>query len=128
MSLKTWKETLKLCTNDNHSTSTSYNSSLSDQIDTNRNPRIPPKTSLFKQLLRIQDPSVSLLQIDTESETHVVKDEKEADGSSLGGSKSDISPFDNTGPYEPLVLSESPLVQVRFFLFLNFCIIVIERL
>ncbi|KAL1817503.1 hypothetical protein DCAR_0521950 [Daucus carota subsp. sativus] len=112
MSLKTWKETLKLCTNDNHSTSTSsYNSSLSDPIDTNRNPRIPPKTSLFKQLLRIQDPSVSLLQIEPESETHVI-DEKEADGSSLGGSKSDISLFDNTGPYEPLVLSESPLVQV----------------
>ena len=124
MSLKTWKETLKLCTNDNHSTSTSsYNSSLSDPIDTNRNPRIPPKTSLFKQLLRIQDPSVSLLQIDPESETHVVKDEKEADGSSLGGSKSDISLFDNTGPYEPLVLSESPLVQVRFFYFLIFALL-----
>lgn len=114
MSLKTWKETLKPCTTTNNptSTSSSISSSIPDPIDTNINPRIPTKASLYKKILRLQDPLDSLPQFNLKSETHVVKDEKEPDGSLLGGSKLDLLHFDHMGPYEPLVLNESPLVQV----------------
>lgn len=117
MSLKTWKETLKPCTTTTilTSTSSSISSSIHDEFDTNINPRIPSKaSSLYKKILRLEDPLDFLPQFDQDTQTHDVEDEKEPDGSLLAGSKSDLLHFDHTGPYEPLVLHESPLVQVLF--------------
>ncbi|XP_074366145.1 switch 2 isoform X1 [Apium graveolens] len=117
MSLKTWKETLKPCTTTTTtnltSTSSSITSSISHKFDPDINPRIPSKaSSLYRKILRLRDPSDFLPQFDQETQTHDIEDEKEPDGSLLAGSKSDLLHFDHTGPYEPLVLNESPLVQV----------------
>lgn len=134
MSLHTFKQTLKPCT-----THSSSYSSLS-QLDSTTiiNHRKPPKSSLSRQLLRLQDPAFlphiqtqtppEQTQTQTQAQTQLVdvKDEHQeikVDGS-FGRSKLDLPQFDHTGPYEPLLLSspgETPVVQVGLFA-LSFCL------
>ncbi|KAM7495098.1 hypothetical protein LguiB_029707 [Lonicera macranthoides] len=132
MSLSIFKETLKPCSNSSSSsqssTPISSNSSTSHQFDFDPplNPRIPPKSSISQQLLRLQD-SESLPQTQSHSQlkqTPVVgfegedEDEEEYEEKQygFGRPKLDGFQFDHTGPYEPLVLLSSPdgtpLVQV----------------
>lgn len=120
MSLNTLKETLRQCTNPSSSTLISYtNSSISREIDP-INPRKPPKSSLSKQLQRLQDP-FSLPQIqprnqqkqslDHEEEEEEVEAQEGFEKPQLG-----FLQFDPTGPFVPLVLSsddEVPVIQVN---------------
>ncbi|XP_049415256.1 switch 2 isoform X2 [Solanum stenotomum] len=126
MSLNTFKETLKPCTSQSfsQSSSTSYN------FETKYvNPRKPPKSSLSQQLLRLED-HTSLIQnqpqtpkkqnhfdlkrkYEKSEEEEVVEEEEKGIG--FGRPKLDSLLLDQAGPYEPLVLSslgEKSLVQV----------------
>uniref|UniRef100_A0A0V0H6Z0 Putative ovule protein n=1 Tax=Solanum chacoense TaxID=4108 RepID=A0A0V0H6Z0_SOLCH len=129
MSLNTFKETLKPCTSQSfsQSSSTSYN------FETKYvNPRKPPKSSLSQQLLRLED-HTSLIQNQPQtpkkqnhfdlkrkyekSEEEEVVGEEEEKGIGFGRPKLDSLLLDQAGPYEPLVLSslgEKSLVQVIF--------------
>ncbi|XP_059663176.1 switch 2 [Cornus florida] len=128
MSLNSFKETLKSCTNLSSSSSSStpissYSQpSISHQFDLATIPRKPPKSSLSQQLLRLQDP-LSLPQPQSQSQPKQTQfddegdDEDEEDGkhSGFGRPKLDSFQFEHTGPFEPLVLSlpgEMPVVQV----------------
>ncbi|XP_058217684.1 switch 2 [Rhododendron vialii] len=130
MSWHSFKETLKPCTNLSSSSSepiSSYSqSSVSHQFDIQTNPRKPPKSSLSQQLLRLQDPQF-LPQTQPQSQpeqTQLVnegagedEDEDEDDEKQGGSGKPvlDSFQFDQTGPYEPLVLSSpgvTPVIQV----------------
>ncbi|XP_049353085.1 switch 2 isoform X2 [Solanum verrucosum] len=126
MSLNTFKETLKPCTSQSfsQSSSTSYN------FETKYvNPRKPPKSSLSQQLLRLED-HTSLIQnqpqtpkkqnhfdlkrkYEKSEEEEVVEEEEKGIG--FGRPKLDSLLLDQAGPYEPLVLSslgEKSVVQV----------------
>lgn len=128
MSLHSFKETLKPCTNLPSSSSepiSSYSQSLvSHQFDIQTNPRKPPKSSLSQQLLRLQDPQF-LPQTQPLSQPEQSQlgnegggeDEDEDDEKQGGSGKPvlDSFQFDQTGPYEPLVLSSpgvTPVIQV----------------
>lgn len=128
MSLNTFKETLKPCTNQSisQSSSTSYNFETKSV-----NPRKPPKSSLSQQLLRLED-HTSLIQNKPQTpkkqnhfelkrkyektEEEEVEEEEEK-GIGVGKPKLDPLLLDQAGPYEPLVLSSlegKPPVQVIF--------------
>ncbi|XP_004303097.1 PREDICTED: switch 2 [Fragaria vesca subsp. vesca] len=105
MSLRAFKESLKPCQNSSLPASTQTQSS--SQI-----PRKPPKSSLAQQLLRLQDP-VSRPPPPPPLPP-VEKDDDEDEPEPLGCSGTG-KVFDNTGPYEPLLLSspgELPVIQV----------------
>ncbi|XP_027774184.1 switch 2 isoform X2 [Solanum pennellii] len=128
MSLNTFKETLKPCTNQSfsQSSSTSYNFETKSV-----NPRKPPKSSLSQQLLRLED-HTSLIQnkpqtpkkqnhfdlkrkYEKTEEEEVEEEEEEEKGIGVGKPKLDPLLLDQAGPYEPLVLSSlegKPPVQV----------------
>lgn len=133
MSLNSFKEILKPCS----SQSQSINPKNSTTIT---NPRKPPKSSLSQQLLRLQDhddytnnnyliPTKLFKQQrscpDVEFEDkHQDQDERQENRFRIERPNNklllDIIPpqvFDPTGPYEPLLLSESghnPVVQVNY--------------
>ncbi|XP_019193932.1 PREDICTED: switch 2 [Ipomoea nil] len=125
MSLNAFKEALKPCNNQSSSNS-SQTSLISTQFDSSAvNPRKPPKSSLSRQLLLLEDSSTSSSWTQSQrpqKQTHSsigVKDEKEEEEEekplTFGRSKLESFVLDHTGPYEPLVLSppgETPLVQV----------------
>ncbi|GAB2242516.1 hypothetical protein Droror1_Dr00019291 [Drosera rotundifolia] len=135
MSLNTFKEILKPCTNLS-SKSPISNSQFNDPIP---NPRKPPKTSLAQQLLRIDDPFSPIpqkppkilvgtenqgqngKQLENQFKGFVVDDDgvEDEDGESgrgeIGKKRLESFVFDHTGPYEPLVLSmpgEISVIQV----------------
>ncbi|KAH7862100.1 hypothetical protein Vadar_034773 [Vaccinium darrowii] len=127
MSLHSFKEALKPCTNLSSSSepiSSCSESLISHQFDVQTNPRKPPKSSLFQQLLRLQDPEF-LPQTQPKSQPEQTQlgnggggeDEDEDDEKQGGFGKPvlDSFQFDQTGPYEPLVLSSpgvTPVIQV----------------
>ncbi|XP_021273747.1 switch 2 isoform X4 [Herrania umbratica] len=133
--LHTFKETLKPCKNLSSSSSSFSQSSLSQEEpeSTITNQRKPPKSSLSQQLLRLEQeyfPSTqeSHFQIPKFSQTQVQEngdnqeeeegkedEEEEEEVKEFGRPELDRVQFEDTGPYEPLVLSsdgEFPLVQV----------------
>nr|XP_016440493.1 PREDICTED: switch 2-like [Nicotiana tabacum] len=129
MSLNSFKETLKPCTAIQSSFSQS-SSTRSYNFDTKSvNPRKPPKSSLSQQLLRLED-HTSLLQtqppqtpnkqnhFDLKSKYEKSEEEEEEEEEKpvgFGRPKLDLLLLDQTGPYEPLVLSspgQKPVVQV----------------
>ncbi|XP_019230341.1 PREDICTED: switch 2 isoform X2 [Nicotiana attenuata] len=130
MSLNSFKETLKPCTT--IQSSFSQSSSISSyNFDTKSvNPRKPPKSSLSQQLLRLED-HTSLPQtqppqtpnkqnhFDLKSKYDKTEEEEEEEEEEkpvgFGRPKLDSLLLDQTGPYEPLVLSspdQKPVVQV----------------
>ncbi|CBI21870.3 hypothetical protein VitviT2T_017675 [Vitis vinifera] len=118
MSLNTLKETLRQCTNPSSSTLISYtNSSISREIDP-INPRKPPKSSLSKQLQRLQDPfSLPQIQPRNQQKQSLDHEEEEEVEAQEGFEKPQLGflQFDLTGPFVPLVLSsddEVPVIQV----------------
>ncbi|KAL3332982.1 hypothetical protein AABB24_033174, partial [Solanum stoloniferum] len=129
MSLNTFKETLKPCTNQSFSLS----SSTSYKFETKSvNRRKPPKSSLSQQLLRLEDHTFliqnqpqtpknqnhfDLKRKYEKSEEEEVEEEEEEEekGIGFGRPKLDSLLLDQAGLYEPLVLSslgEKSLVQV----------------
>ncbi|GMN53825.1 hypothetical protein TIFTF001_022949 [Ficus carica] len=132
MSLRAFKESLKPCAS---SSSSSTSIKVSTETFTSRYfeptiPRKPPKSSLFQQLRRLQDPlflppveprtkpqqpqqsNGSVSEDDDDEYEEKRQEEPEA---FVGPSKAIQFQFDDTGPYEPLVLSsqgEFPVVQV----------------
>ncbi|PRQ49961.1 putative DNA helicase chromatin remodeling SNF2 family [Rosa chinensis] len=119
MSLRAFKESLKPCqTQNSSSTQTQSSSSILSQIPEPTIPRKPPKSSLAQQLLRLQDP-LSLQPPPPPppppplEKTQVEEDEDDPEPQGCSGtSKVSSFQFDHTGPYEPLVLSHFPLIQV----------------
>ncbi|PHU12402.1 Switch 2 [Capsicum chinense] len=139
MSLNTFKETLKPCTNQSSSLFSQKSSSISYNFDTQSvtNPRKPPKSSLSQQLQRLED-HTSLLQsqqpqtpkkdknhFDIKRKYEKVEEGEEEEeeeekgiafGFGFGGRpKLDSLLLDQAGPYEPLILSKTPektVVQV----------------
>ncbi|XP_059283339.1 switch 2 [Lycium ferocissimum] len=125
MSLNTFKETLKPCSNQ----SFSQTSSISYNFETKSvYPRKPPKSSLSQQLLRLED-HTSLLQNQPQTpkkqnhfdlkkkyeEEEEEEEEIEEKIIGFGRPKLDSLLLDQAGPYEPLVLSSpgvNPVVQV----------------
>ncbi|KAJ9562932.1 hypothetical protein OSB04_008092 [Centaurea solstitialis] len=123
MSLNSFKEILKPC-NQSSSSSSSSSSSYSLII----NDRKPPKSSLSQQLLRLEhvydsfptlrstqqskQPQPTDVVLETEFEDN---EEEEFKDNGFRIAKPKLEIFDPTGPYEPLILSESgdnPIVQV----------------
>ena len=137
MSLHIFKQTLKPCTENPSSSlsSTSITHSFDPII-----PRKPPKSSLSRQLLRLQDPDTlhqtqpHCLPKQPQGHSggrHEKEEEEEAEAKAEPDgfgrpTKLGQFQFEHTGPFEPLVLSsqgESPLVQVIIILpICNFCI------
>nr|GMC72791.1 switch 2 [Ipomoea batatas] len=128
MSLNAFKEALKPCNNQSSSNS-SQTSLISTQFDSSTvNPRKPPKSSLSRQLLLLEDSFTSSSWTQSQrpqkqtNSSIGVKDEKEEEEAveeekplTFGRSKLESFVLDHTGPYEPLVLSppgETPVVQV----------------
>ncbi|KAJ7981486.1 Switch 2 [Quillaja saponaria] len=130
MSLQAFKDTLKPCSNYSFSTPiiSSQSSILHDpQIVI---PRIPPKSSLSQQLLRLQDPlpappiQTQNLSLGERShkgneggdgEEKEEEEDPEPEVEVFGRAKVSQFQFDHTGPFEPLVLSaegELPVIQV----------------
>ncbi|KAK9689866.1 hypothetical protein RND81_09G087100 [Saponaria officinalis] len=145
MSLKAFKATFKPCTTTAPTVTTTATTTTTDLPTTssnsssisnfNTNPsqprRVPPKTSISQQLLRLND---SLSQhthhfetqfpvkraYEPKEECRVSKDdgdeeEKEDDFRGFGRPNLDAFSFGDTGPFEPLVLLSSgviPVVQV----------------
>ncbi|KAL4585268.1 hypothetical protein LXL04_009884 [Taraxacum kok-saghyz] len=137
MSLNSFKEILKPCTYQSQSqTSSSYS-----QTSSTLNPRKPPKSSLAQQLLRLegdyssfptslptkqskefsqikqQEPQLDdVIEVKIDDEEEEFKDLDKQNGFRIARPKLEAPQFfDPTGPYEPLVLSESgqdPVVQV----------------
>ncbi|KAK6252921.1 hypothetical protein QUC31_014641 [Theobroma cacao] len=134
--LHTFKETLKPCTNLSSSSSSFSQSSFSQEEPepTITNQRKPPKSSLFQQLLRLEQeyfpstqeshfqiPKFSQTQVQEngdnqeEEEEEEKEDEEEEEVKEFGRPELARVQFEDTGPYEPLVLSsdgEFPVVQV----------------
>lgn len=126
MSLHLFKETLKPCTNNPSSSLSS--ASITHSFDPII-PRKPPKSSLSRQLLRLQDPDslppiqsqISAKQPqghngDGNEEEEEEEEQKAPERKGFGRTtKLGQLQFDHTGPFEPLVLSsqnEIPVVQV----------------
>lgn len=139
MSLRSFKESLKPCKNLPSSSSSSPSSPISSIPTSNYQrfdfDRIPPKTSLAQQLLRLKDPILApQIEIQKQRDQTLVgvnkyeeKEEEEEDDDDRNGGIVDkknefgIKPsleniqFESTGPFEPLGLSspgEIPLIQV----------------
>lgn len=132
MSLSSFKETLKPCSSLSSSAPiSSYpNSLLSDDFELPVNPRKPPKSSLSQQLLRLHDHEpFSAPQFEPrkpQRHTQIDNDENSGDeeegeefekNERVGRPKPAVFQFDQTGPFEPLVLSspgETPVIKVEF--------------
>ncbi|KAG9153877.1 hypothetical protein Leryth_005983 [Lithospermum erythrorhizon] len=100
MSLNALKETLKPCNNSLPS-SKSSNSSILDIINT----RKPPKSSLYKQLLRLEETTNE----DETCNNHKQEAVEEDQQPKRIPPKLDTHPI---GPYDPLLLSQNPIVHV----------------
>ncbi|KAH9608995.1 hypothetical protein KSS87_022694 [Heliosperma pusillum] len=121
MSFKALKDTLKPCTTTTTTTtSTSQLPSSSCSCTVSR--RIPPKTSISQQLLRL-DHSLSLhpnnldnlKPVSQPKQSSNDEEDKEEDYRGFGRPNLDVFSFGETGPFEPLLLSSPdvlPLVQV----------------
>lgn len=132
MSLNSFKESLKPCS---QSSISSSNTSSNFEFSTSQNPnfsRKPPKSSLSQQLKRLDFPSFDEIRSQNPNKTlPVVTEEEEKEEGEDGDEKSNgfsiVSEFSREklstqsfdlgtkGPFEPLVLSspgESPIVQV----------------
>lgn len=123
MTLRSFKESLKPCSN--LSSSSPISSSISQRFDFER---IPPKTSLTQQLLRLKDPifgpQIELPKQRDQTLDGVNKNDGEDnddDDEIIGKGGFGIKPsleclqFESTGPFEPLSLSsprEIPFIQV----------------
>lgn len=132
MSLHEFKRSLKPCSS-NSSQSQSQSTSILTDFEVNTNPRKPPKSSLAKQLQRLEDPifnsridrrdefdkTVSTVSAVTVSgnEDEDVGEEEEKKSAGIKIPKKEFALFE-TGPFEPLALSaegDFPVVQVRFY-------------
>ncbi|KAL6536897.1 Swi5 complex subunit Swi2 [Orobanche hederae] len=123
MSLKAFKEALKPCKNSSSSYS-SYKSSVvpSQEFDSSITTRKPPKSSISRQLLSLQDDTDIKLSSIKRGDNFISgfkkygdSNEGEEKGKKIGVEDIKLEPFHNSGPYEPLVLSlpgEIPVVQV----------------
>lgn len=124
--LNAYKEILKPCTNPPSSQFTPHpQSSISHDFDP-LNPRKPPKSSISQQLQRLEDPicvpqkseKKPIWDVHKEEEEEEEKDDDEGIKQELYGvekPRSNFVQFDQTGPFEPLILSpdgEFPVVQV----------------
>ncbi|XP_027346708.1 switch 2 isoform X2 [Abrus precatorius] len=122
MSLQALKETLRPCTNQQPSASSSItqthsNSILRDSESLFPIPisRKPPKSSLSHQLRRLQDLPIQLHNPQTLIHSKKEEDQPEIKRAKFSTPKLSPFQFDHTGPFEPLVLSsheELPVVQV----------------
>ncbi|KAK6120681.1 hypothetical protein DH2020_045579 [Rehmannia glutinosa] len=127
MSLNAFKEALKPCKNNSSSSSypSGFSSRISQDFDSSITSRKPPKSSLSRQLLRLEeDTAIQQVSIKREanlnpgSENNSDNNGKEEKEEKNGLKDSKLEPsrhLDHTGPYEPLVLSlpgEIPVVQV----------------
>ncbi|KAK4386341.1 Switch 2 [Sesamum angolense] len=133
MSFNAFKEALRPCKTNSSSSSCSSSSSSQIQIplefDTSIVSRKPPKSSLTRQLLRLQEDTASRPQIQLQSlqrefnlssssENDGNSKAEEEKGKESGHEDPKLESFrhlDHTGPYEPLVLSlpgEIPVVEV----------------
>ncbi|XP_054815240.1 switch 2 isoform X2 [Prosopis cineraria] len=128
MSLYAFKETLKPCTSQPSSTSVSRKQSSVFRDSDLPIPRKPPKSSLTQQLRRLQDPLAPPLiqphnspkrerepkssEVVDNDEEEDEEEEPELKREKFGGAKSCQFQFDQTGPFEPLVLSSDGEVPV----------------
>ncbi|XP_061362891.1 switch 2 [Gastrolobium bilobum] len=134
MSLHALKESLRPCTTQQPQRQPPSSSSSSSITQTHSNysilrdcdpqfpiPRKPPKSSLSHQLRRLQDPplrphnSPKRQRESTSEEEEEEKEEPEIKRAKLGIAKLSQFQFDDTGPFDPLILSsdgELPVVQV----------------
>ncbi|CAM8958840.1 unnamed protein product [Rhodiola kirilowii] len=123
MSLYEFKQSLKPCSTSSSSLPQSQSSILAD-FDVNTNPRKPPKSSLAKQLQRLEDPlfnsRIKPRDEPKKSDSTVVSisgEGGEDEATKVVGiqkPKKEFALFE-TGPFEPLVLSSEgdlPVVQV----------------
>ncbi|KAL0311159.1 UNVERIFIED_CONTAM: Switch 2 [Sesamum angustifolium] len=133
MSFNAFKEALRPCKTNSSSSSCSSSSSSQIQIpvefDSSIVSRKPPKSSLTRQLLRLQEDTASRPQIqlqslqrefnlNSSSENDGKSKAEEEKGKESGHEDPKLESFrhlDHTGPFEPLVLSlpgEIPVVEV----------------
>ncbi|KAL0320097.1 UNVERIFIED_CONTAM: Switch 2 [Sesamum radiatum] len=130
MSFNAFKEALRPCkTNSSSSSSSSSQIQIPLEFDSSVVSRKPPKSSLTRQLLRLQEdtacrPQIQLkslqreLNLSSSSENDGNSKREEEKGKESGQEDPKVESLrhlDHTGPYEPLVLSlpgEVPAVQV----------------
>lgn len=125
MSFSAFKEALKPCKT-NLSSSQSSSSEISQRFDSSILSRKPPKSSLSRQLLRLEEDTdfcpqnqlkslIGEANLSSGSENDKEEEEKEKEIGLKDFKLESFRHFDHTGPYEPLVLSlpgEIPVVQV----------------
>ncbi|KAK4486941.1 hypothetical protein RD792_006256 [Penstemon davidsonii] len=129
MSLNAFKEALKPCKNNSFSSSIS-SSQNTQQFDSSIISRKPPKSSISRQLLRLdQDsdyfPQTQFKFIKGDANSNPISENGEEEKKEVEKEKAkcplkkpkleSLRQFDITGPYEPLVLSptgEIPVIQV----------------
>ncbi|XVF66812.1 hypothetical protein PTKIN_Ptkin10aG0067600 [Pterospermum kingtungense] len=120
--LRNFKETLKPCKNP------CFSSSSEPKPTTIINQRKPPKSSLSQQLQRLeqhylpptqqshfQNPKFTQTQVQNNGDNQEEKDDEEEEVKEFGRPELGRVQFEDTGPYEPLLLSsdgEFPVVQV----------------
>ncbi|XWS39451.1 hypothetical protein CRYUN_Cryun18bG0055000 [Craigia yunnanensis] len=128
--LRTFKETLKPCTNPSFSSSFSQSSLSQEESEPTIiiiNQRKPPKSSLSQQLQRLehhylpttqesyfQSPKFTQTLVENNGDNQQ-EEEEEEEVKEFGGPELGRVQFEHTSPYEPLVLSsdgEFPVVQV----------------
>lgn len=143
--LRSFKESLKPCSNFPSNFSQSSSVSQESSNDTLIIPRRPPKSSLAQQLQRLGETyNFSLPQQNPETrrekapveKSNVFDDEekeKEQEQEKFGRHQLGQFQFDHTGPFEPLVLSkdgEFPIIQVSnfYFFFLRKILVMIIQL
>lgn len=143
--LRSFKESLKPCSNFPSNFSQSSSVSQESSNDTLIIPRRPPKSSLAQQLQRLGETyNFSLPQQNPETrrekapveKSNVFDDEekeKEQEQEKFGRHQLGQFQFDHTGPFEPLVLSkdgEFPIIQVSnfYFFFLRKILVIIIQL
>ncbi|XP_022738344.1 switch 2 [Durio zibethinus] len=129
--LRTFKETLKPCKTPCFSSSYSQSSLSQEEPEpTIVNQRKPPKSSLSRQLQRLeqdyfppkqeslfQNPKYTQTQVENNCDNpeEEEEEEEEEEVKEFGRPEFDRVQFEDTGPYEPLVLSsdgEFPVLQV----------------
>lgn len=127
--LRNFKETLKPCKNLSFSSSFSQSSLSQEEPEpTLINQRKPPKSSLSQQLQRLeqdyfpstqqsysQNPKFTQTQVQNNGDNQGEEVEEEGGVKEFGRPELSRALFEDTGPYEPLVLSsdgEFPVVQV----------------
>ncbi|KAG9439253.1 hypothetical protein H6P81_019418 [Aristolochia fimbriata] len=117
MSLKSFKETLKACSNSASTSAFISASHLHDsETDTSFCQRKPPKSSISRQLQRLHDPNTPPVKQEQEPQDHEGKRRESSEvPSETGSAASAFAHSVPTGPFEPLVLSspgEADIVQV----------------